>query len=176
MSKLNNKKPISTVDISDGHTQTKQKRYYYGRGNVLNVAPRGNAVYVLHNPIDSGVNVWVNRTTLTNLSKNPLVNKIILFTSVVQKLKRSAQVANSNTSGGINRKGKAQIFYGTNATIKKGGVDPFLNSLTPYETFIIPINGSTLIAPGQSRIIELTTLTGKGKCCVSFNWWETPIR
>ena len=172
----NIKIPYYTADIKDGYIQNKVGNVFRGQGEILSFGPEYNSVYVLSNPKDSNINLFLRTLMYTNLSPTSMGVNVIYYGEVNGDLIKSCNVANGNTTY-QNLKSISSIYSGSNVKINCG-VTVCTYSIQGYSTYRAPINGSLLLAPGMNHIIEVFPINCNqlGYGVVGFDWWEEPIQ
>lgn len=166
---------VYVADVRRGYVQTKAGIYY--KGTAIPVCGKANekAYFILANPEDSGVNVFLNKTLHSNLGDSPVGIRTYLCAIPKGRVECSNDITNSNTYK-CNKKSKAKIFSGKDLCIA-GGDSNYIFTVKGYETFRGSPNGCMLLAPGKCYIAELNSLIDckgiKGVC--SFAWWEEEL-
>lgn len=162
-----------SADVATGYIQTKKNQLFIGQGEVLSFDK--TAYYILRNPSDSDVNIFVRTIFLSNNSALSVSAKIIYYSKVSGDLKKSTSIASGNTYDTCpNNKGI--ILSGIDMSVKNG-VEVITHNLPPYHSYRTQAQGSVLIAPGMNHVVKITPLNcgGSGTCIVGFGWWEEPI-
>lgn len=161
-----------TADIMDGYIKVKENKVF--RSAVVEVCAENAAYFVLRNPQNSNVNVFLRTLHLTNYSSAPLSYEIYYYGDLTKKLPRT-QVVSGNTYD-TTPNNQARVYAGTNTSIVNG-VKTIIHNVPAYESYRTWAQGSVLIAPGMNHIIKVVPLTDNlnPHCAVTFDWWEEPI-
>ncbi len=168
--------PEFVCDLHNGYIQTLQACYYKGTSRILSGGSTDRSYFILENPKDSCVNVFLNKTMHSNLSSSPIAVATWLCTRVKGELRVSECIDNTNTYF-MEKPSKARILYGREIIAKEVNVNCRF-SVEPYGIFVAQPAGSILLAPGKCYIAEAQALEGGlGFDMVSsLSWWECPVK
>lgn len=132
--------------------------------------------FILANPKNSEVNLFLNVSYNTNLSEIPLQASAYYFGKIKGDLKETKKIISGNPYTKDTIKSKAKIFYGFDAELLRG-VNTYTFSIEPFSTFKDIPSGSIIIPPGYIHIVKVCSSyeNKTGLCCASFAWWEKSI-
>lgn len=170
-----NKLPMEVVDITSAGLNSKLGRYFIGKTGLLNFGSGYYAWGGLVNPIDSGVNLYIDIFTITNFSAQNLLGQIWLNADPPAQAVVSSDVTPTNQSVSSASVPKAIMKYaGYSIEPMTKGVNIFDRIVAQNSTLVSDShNGSIIIAPGGSFSIILIPLgfqyiTGT----IVLTWWE----
>lgn len=178
MPKEKNKQPIEVVNITSPALNSELGRYFIGKTGLLNF---GNGYYAwggIVNPINSGVNVYIDIFTITNFSAQNFIGEIWLNADAPKKAVVSSYVTPTNQAFSPPTIPKAVMKYASYSTdpmIK--GVNIFDRIVTQNSTLVSDShNGSIIIGAGDSFSILLRSpgfqyIAGT----IVLTWWEEKI-
>lgn len=165
------REPCYAADVGAGYHQTKAGIYYKAQAATQTGNCSDHVFFVLENPRNSGVNIFINKIVLANLSDTPLQIVSYLCGTVKDDIMLSYNVHNTNTYFCCD-KPAGKVYSGKNLNIHSEGSD-FLLVASSYQTLMGTPSGSILLAPGKCYIAKVTPLQSKEfKCACSFAWWE----
>lgn len=166
--------PEFVCDLQNGYIQTLQANYYQGTSRILSGGSMEKSYFVLENPKDSGVNVFINKTLHSSLSSAAIVVTTYLCSRVRGELRVSECIDNTNTYF-CKKSPKARIVYGREVMFKDNDANARF-SIAPYGIYTAMPSGSILLAPGKCYVAEAEALEGSlGFDIVSsLGWWECP--
>lgn len=154
-------------------------KYFVGMAEDLTFGNATNAWARLHNPPDSGVNLFVNVWTTTDISSTPYRVQIFINSEAPGIVQESSLVTSANTALNPIPKPRTRLEYavgvrglpqgGTKAFGRYGQAGTTINS-EEYGKFIIPPGGSFMVFLSNP---ETPTKPAIGK--VAFGWWEEPV-
>lgn len=173
-----NKQPIEVVNITSPAFNSELGRYFIGKTGLLNFGGGYYAWGGIVNPIDSGVNLYIDIFTITNFSAQNFVGQIWLNADPPEKSAVSSNVTPTNQSVSPPPIPKAIMKYaGYSTEPMTKGVNIFDRIVAQNSTLVSDShNGSIIIGPGGSFSIILVPLglqymTGT----VVLTWWEEKI-
>ncbi|WP_122638159.1 DUF6143 family protein [Romboutsia sp. Marseille-P6047] len=169
--------PYYVSDVCSGHIQNNENKYYRGKSEVVKLKRGVNSVVTLKNPKNSEVIVYVNNTTVANISDVVVTENIYYSASATGNLIKSNNIISSNAPYGKNTKAHSEIYYGEDIKISNG-VSTRTSMILPYSNLLGDDSGSVILYPGMEVVIELylSDSTKEGEGIVSFIWWEEPIK
>lgn len=170
MTKENRPKYVATV--VEGLTQSERCQYFIGSTQRFLFGNGKAAVVVFANPPCSGVNVYMNKISSSNLSASPVSIDIYTRAKVGGHLKRSFDIVPGDLNC-IEAKPKTQLLYGSGASILEGK-RIYVETITPFDTLRGLPSGSIILPPGTHRAYLFQTIYSQELTTVSmgFNWWE----
>lgn len=96
MPKEMSKQPIEVVNITSPALNSRLGKYFIGQTGLLNFGSGYNAWGGIINPIDSGVNLYIDIFTITNFSTQSFVGEIWLNANTPKNSVVSPTVTPSN--------------------------------------------------------------------------------
>lgn len=165
-----------TVNIPIGLYESMRGRYFLGYADNLSLSTGSSAWARLCNPRLSGVNLYLDRWSVTTVSGSPFRAQFWLDSNPPGKASNSDFITPANLSVRpvpISRAflQKASGVFGE----PDEGVEAFSRSGIPGET-LVGDEGGKLIIPPCSSIMIYVTLTDssdpQGSASISFDWWE----
>jgi hypothetical protein len=170
-----NKQPIEVVNITSSALNSKLGRYFIGKTGLLNFGGRYYAWGGIVNPINSGVNLYIDIFTITNFSTQNFISEIWLNADAPKKAVDSLNVTPTNQAVSPPPIPKAVMKYAGHSTEPMTkGVNIFDRIVTQNSTLVSDShNGSIIIGPGGSFSILLRppgyqNITGT----IVLTWWE----
>lgn len=172
------KQPIQVVNITNPALNSRLGRYFIAQTELLDFGSRYNAWGGIINPINSGVNLFIDIFTITNFSTQSFVGEIWLNANVPKNAVVSTTVTPSNQGISPPPKPKAVMKYAdyyTDPMTK--GINIFGRIVAPNSTLVSDShNGSIIIGPGGSFSVLLRPpvsqhITGT----IVLTWWEETI-
>lgn len=178
MPKEMSKQPIEVVNITSPALNSRLGKYFIGQTGMLNFGNGYNAWGGIINPIDSGVNLYVDIFTITNFSTQSFVGEIWLNANTPKNSVVSTTVTPSNQSISPPPIPKAVMKYADYLVEPMTrGVNIFGRIVTPNSTLVSDShNGSIIIGPGISFSILLRPLVSQYITgTIVLTWWEEAI-
>lgn len=170
-----NKQPIEVVNITSPALNSKRGKYFIGKTGLLNFGGGYYAWGGIVNPIDSGVNLYIDIFTITNYSSQNFISEIWLNAGPPNNAAVSFDVTPTNQAVSPPPKPKAIMkFAGFSTEPMRKGVNIFDRIVTQNSTLVSDShNGSIIIGPGGSFSILLRPngyqfITGT----IVLTWWE----
>jgi len=173
-----NKQPIEVVNITSPAFNSKLGRYFIGKTGLLNF---GNGYYAwggIVNPVNSGVNLYIDIFTITNFSTQNFIGEIWLNADPPKKAVVSFDVTPTNQAVSPPPISKAVMKYASYSTEPMAkGVNIFDRIVAQNSTLVSDShNGSIIIGPGGSFSILLRPpafqyITGT----IVLTWWKEKI-
>lgn len=172
------KQPIQVVNITSPALNSRLGRYFISQTGLLNFGSGYNAWGGIINPMDSGVNLYIDIFTITNFSTQSFIGEIWLNAAAPKNAVVSPTVTPSNQSISPPPKPKAIMGYADYFIEPPAkGVNIFGRVVAPNSTLVSDShNGSIIIGPGGSFSILLRPpvsqhITGT----IVLTWWEESI-
>jgi len=171
----NDNKLDKTVSIPYALYQSEQGNYFIGQTPILN-GENGLALAALVNPRNSGVNIYLNAITVTNLSEQRISAEIYLK----YKLKGgliSDLVSVANLSYNPDPSPKVQIKYLDTVTENTNEGIPIFTRIVPPSSTLVIDGGQIIIPPGESLVVYLGGIlpVQPDSTIVALGWWEEKI-
>jgi hypothetical protein len=170
-----NKQPTEVVNITSPALNSKLGRYFIGKTELLNFGGGYYAWGGIVNPINSGVNLYIDIFTITNFSSQNFISEIWLNAEPPKKAVASFNVTPTNQAVSPPPIPKAVMEYaGYSTEPMTKGVNIFDRIVTQNSTLVSDShNGSIIIGPGGSFSILLRppgyqNITGT----IVLTWWE----
>jgi hypothetical protein len=170
-----NKQPIEVVNITSPALNSKRGKYFIGQTGLLNFGGGYYAWGGIVNPVDSGVNLYIDIFTITNFSNQNFISEIWLNALPPKKAAVSFNVTPTNQALSPSPIPKAVMKYaGYSAEPMTKGVNIFDRIVAQNSTLVSDShNGSIIIGPGGSFSILLRPpgyqyITGT----IVMTWWE----
>lgn len=175
MPKEMNTQLTQVVNITSPALNSRMGRYFIGQTGMLNFGSGYDAWGGIINPIDSGVNLYIDIFTITNFSNQSFMGEIWLNSNTPKNAVISPTVTPSNQSISPPPTPKAVMKYADYSTAPlTRGVNIFGRIVAPNSTLVSDShNGSIIIGPGGSFSILLRPpasqyITGT----IVLTWWE----
>lgn len=167
---------ISVIDDSLYHSL--QGQYFVGNTESMTVTNNSSAWAGLVNPIDSGVNLFVNVWTVSNFGNTQIQAQIWFDSAVPNGSEKSCFVTSSNMAIRPVPRPKVQIVkaFGSSVLPPSIGIKAFERVIPSGQTVAEEENGKFIMPPGRNFAIFLT---GAGisaavpNVSVAYGWWET---
>ncbi len=174
-----NRLPCQVASMPYSLYQSLQGQYFVGYADEMFLEKDKNAWAALYNPPNSGVNLFVNVWTVTDLKEPPIRMQIWLNSRLPGKYTISNLVTPSNTALIHLPKPKTIMFEASNVTgSPEGGVKAFVRRTQPGETVVAQEDGKFIIPPGGNFAVFLSNAEGvniPSRMRVAFGWWEERI-
>ena len=167
--------PKKEVSIEYPLFESKQGRYFIGETPLLS-GTDGKALVALVNPSNSGVNIYLNAITITNILGYNLSAEIFLKSKFTGGIP-STLVSPTNIAFNPQSAPQGSIEYVPTTTQgPSDGVSIFTRVASPYSTLVID-GGQIIIPSGQSIVVYLGGLIPikPSSTIVAFGWWEEPL-
>jgi hypothetical protein len=170
-----NNQPVELVNVTSSALNSRLGRYFIGKTGLLNFGGGYYAWGGIVNPIDSGVNLYIDIFTITNYSNQNFVGEIWLNAIPPRNAAVSFDVTPTNQALSPSPKPKAVMKYaGSSSERMARGVNIFDRTVPQNSTLVSDShNGSIIIGPGGSFSILLRPhgyqyFTGT----IVLTWWE----
>lgn len=153
-----------------------QGQYFTGYADNMYFESGKNAWACLFNPLDSGVNLFVNIWTVTDLYEPPIRLQIWFNSQLPGYPVDSELVTPSNMAIYPLPKPKIRLLQASNTDGEpKGGIKAFVRRTLPGETIVAEEEGKFIIPPGGNIAVFLSNYEGvtiPSHVRVAFGWWE----
>lgn len=180
--------PVSTENTSPNYvtsipvelTMSIQGKYFLGMAEDVTFGEATNGWARLFNPPDSGVNLFVNVWTVSDIISSPTRVQIWFNSIPPGIIQESETVTSANTAIVPIPEPKVKLQYAIGVKgFPAGGVKAFGRSAPEGETINSEENGKYIFPPGGSFLVFLSNPSTPTKpACgrISFGWWEEPIQ
>lgn len=165
------------VSLPNPFAKSVEGKYFVGQTEMLTVGEGKSSWGALINPSDSGVKLFANVFTVTNLSAEPFTARIWLNAGLSGEGKTATKVSPSNTSIQPLPRPRANLKYEeSNALFPTGGVNIYNREVPPFSTIVSDEDGKYIFSPGGSFVLFLEK-TGSGLVTakIAFGWWEEKL-
>lgn len=166
------KRPKYVTTAGEGLRQSEECEYFIGSTQKFMFGNGTTALVIFLNPKESGVNVYQNKISSSNLSASPVLIDIYTKVKITGELEESFDIV----PGDLNCYGKkpnVRLLYSPDASILEGK-HIYAETITPFDTLRRQPSGSIILPPGTHRAYLFQTIYSKELTTVSmgFNWWE----
>ncbi|NCB06447.1 MAG: hypothetical protein EOM69_13120, partial [Clostridia bacterium] len=168
--------PAYVADVQNAYVQSLSGTYFGGQSREMECCASKKAYVVLHNPCESGVNLFINRVLLANLSATPLrMNEHFCVRCVDGEICHCHCVASCNMRSCERERcnrceygPRACLLCGENLSVS-GGCQTLTATAQAYETYTEQTHGSIVLTPGCYFVVEVTALEAAttGSCEVT---------
>ena len=164
--------PIETYESGIG-------KYFIGYADNLTFGSGTSAWARLYNPPDSGVNLFVNVWTVTDISSEPFRAQFWFNAEAPGTPSESDLVTPSNTAFRPLPKPRVKLQLASDVSGEPtGGIKAFVRRGQPEVTLVESENGKLIFPPGGNFLVFLSIAEGQqvpaaGR--VAFGWWEERI-
>lgn len=169
-------KPFEVVSIPNPLSKSLQGKYFAGQTESLTFSNTTNAWGALINPIGSGINLFANVYTITNLSDKPFLAQIWFNTNLPGTGTLSTKFSPANTALVPHPVPKVQVQLNQNVHgVPLGGVNVFDRIVPPGSTLASEEDGKFIFPPGGNWSLFLTAPGPEAasfSAIVAFGWWE----
>jgi hypothetical protein len=168
-----------TVNIPIELYESLKGDYFIGYADNLTLGNGTSAWARLYNPSQSGVNLYVNVWTVTDISELNFRAQFWFNATPPGTPSVSALVTPSNTAIRPIPEPKIKLQQASNVTGDPvGGVKAFVRRGEPGTTLVDTENGKLIFPPGGSFLVFLSIegnsdIAAAGR--IAFGWWEEPI-
>lgn len=157
-----------------------QGRYFLGMAEDVSFGEATNGWARLYNPLDSGVNMFVNVWTVSDIISSPTRVQVWFNSTPPGIIQDSETVTSANTAIVPVPQPKVKLQYAIGVKgFPTGGVKAFGRSAPEGETINSEENGKYIFPPGGSFLVFLSnpsTPTKPARGRIAFGWWEEPIQ
>lgn len=169
-----------TSNVPIALAKSLEGKYFLGVAEDLNFGEATHAWARLYNPPDSGVNLFVNVWTVSDVISSPIRVQVWFNSTPPGIIQVSPFVTPANTALSPLPQPKVRLEYaiGTRG-FPRGGIKAFGRSGPPGVTIESEEDGKFIFPPGGSFLVfisnpETPTQPASGR--VAFGWWEEPIQ
>lgn len=176
------------VSVPNPLYKSLQGKYFVGQTELLTFSNTTNAWGALINPKRSGINLFANVFTITNLSDQPFVAQMWFNTNLPGIGTISSKFSPTDTALVPPPVPKVQIMYNQNVNgTPVGGVNVYDRIVPPGTTLVSEEDGKLIFPPGGNWSLFLTTPTALSasttecpavsySAIVAMGWWEEKTR
>jgi len=167
------------VDVPIELYESARGKYFIGYADKLSFGNGTSAWARLYNPPNSGVNLYVNVWTVTDISEAPFRAQFWFNAAPPGTPSESDLVTPSNTAFRPVPKPKIKLQLASDVTSEpSGGVKAFVRRGQPEITLVESENGKLIFPPGGNFLVFLSLEEGyevpaEGR--IAFGWWEEKI-
>lgn len=177
----NNNSPMYYVaDIPVDLAKSLEGKYFVGMADDLRFGNATNAWARLFNPPDSGVNLFVNVWTASDITSSPFRVQIFFNSQAPGIVQESELVTPANSAFNPPPIPHVKIQYAVGVRgLPQNGTKAFGRNGTAGITINSEEHGKFIFPPGGSFMVflsnpETPTLPAIGK--IAFGWWEEPTQ
>lgn len=174
------KRPFEVVSIPNPLSKSLQGKYFAGQTESLTFSNTTNAWGALINPIGSGVNLFANVYTISNISDKPFLVQIWFNTDPPGTGIISTKVSPANTALVPPPVPKVQVQFNQNVNgVPLGGVNVFDRIVPPGATLASEEDGKFIFPSGGNWVLFLTSpgsVAVSFSAIVAFGWWEEKMK
>ena len=160
--------------VNQSYIANMEYQYFLGSTPDLNFSM--NAIIGLSNPLNSGVNLYLDTATICNLSKDLCRIERCNAYHTLEGLEQAVHISMGNLNCKPSKVPEGKLIFGMN---KKLPIEMSCGTTTlgEYETMRLREDGMIVIAPGTSHYYIVTSLIGVKRPTInmSFRWWEDSI-
>lgn len=171
----NGKQPIKVIELTNAVYQSYMGNYFLGRTDFIQFGGQYYAWGGLVNPINSGVNLFLNAYTISNFSDEPVTAEGWLSSNLPGKGIKSVYAAAGNQSISPPPIPKVEI-QDMSFVLKTpiGGTYTFVRRVEPNQTLTKhDFQGMYIIPPGSSFTLFFKSPNKEqNQVTVAFGWWE----
>lgn len=175
---INGRHLTKTVNIPIELYKSIIGEYFIGYADNLTLGNGKSAWARLYNPTNSGVNLYVNVWTVTDISPVPFRAQF-WFNATPPGTQTELTVGTpTNTAIRPKPRPKVRLQQASDVTGEPtGGVKAFVRRGQPEDTLVETENGKLIFPPGGSFLVFVTLEDDKaaGEGRVAFGWWEEKI-
>jgi len=176
---LDSKYLTKSVNVPIELYESLKGKYFIGYADNLTFGTGTSAWARLYNPPYSGVNLFVNVWTVTDVSEAPIRAEFWFNADPPGTPSESGLVTPSNTAFRPTPIPKIRLQQASNVEgDPTGGVKAFVRRAEPEVTLVESENGKLIFPPGGNFLVFLSTpefpeAQASGR--VAFGWWEEKI-
>lgn len=171
--------PMQVAEMSNSLYHSIQGQYFVGYADNMFFEADKNAWAALVNPKNSGVNLFVNVWTVTDLFEPPIRMQIWINSILPGDPFQSRLITPSNTAINPLPVPRVRLFQASNVVgDPEGGVKAFVRRTLPGETVVAEEDGKFIIPPGGNFAVFLSNPYGVNKPAsvrVAYGWWEEKV-
>lgn len=171
--------PSQVATMPNSLYHSLQGQYFVGYADNLFFESDKNAWAALFNPGNSGVNLFVNVWTVTDLYEPPIRMQIWMNSKLPGDYTISRLVTPANTAINPLPRPRVKLLQASNVSGEpEGGIKAFVRRTLPGETVVSEEEGKFIIPPGGNFGIFLSNPEGIDKPAsvrVAYGWWEEKV-
>jgi hypothetical protein len=174
-----NRTPVQVAAMANSLYHSLLGQYFVGFADNMSFGVNEYAFAALANPRNSGVNLFVNVWTVTNLNAPPVLAQIFLNSRLTGAIDESQHVTPTNTAIRPLSRPRVHLIQASNiCAAPYCGTEAYERIIPAVETVADEEDGKFIIPPGGNFAVFLSDPTGSaaktdGK--VAFGWWESPV-
>ncbi len=153
-------------------------QYFMGYADNMYFEMDKSAWAMLYNPQDSGVNLFVNVWTMTDLYEPPTRVQIWFNSRMPGDAMESPLLTTVNFTMQPQPKPKAKLVQASNVTGEPdGGAKAYARRSLPGETIVKEEEGKIILPPGGNITVFISNSEGvniPAYTRVAYGWWEEP--
>lgn len=153
-----------------------QGKYFVGYADNMYFEKDKNAWAALFNPVNSGVNLFVNVWTVTDLYEPQIRFQFWLNSRLPGNAAESELVTPVNTAARQVQSPKVHLMQASNVIgDPQGGTKGFVRRTLPGETIVGEEDGKFIIPPGGNFATFISNPEGENipaSVRVAYGWWE----
>lgn len=176
--KLTKSTPAKKINIPNPLAKSFAGKYFVGYSDDLTLGKNTSAWAGLFNPIDSGVYLFVNVWTITELLNISPIRAQIWFNAKLpgKPTTESTTITPANKALVPAPRPRIQLLKANNVVgTPTGGVKAFVRRTDPGTTQVFEEDGKYIFAPGGNLTVFLSnpeTPEESAAARVAFGWWE----
>lgn len=165
------------VSLPNPYVKSLAGKYFVGQTEELILVEGRYSWGGLINPVDSGVRLFANVFTVTNLSDESIKARIWLNPDLPGDGEMATRVSPSNTSRQSLPQPEVELRYEESTMfLPSGGVNIFDREVPPFSTIVAEEDGKYIFFPGGKFVLSLEKATsGPAKAIIAFGWWEEEL-
>lgn len=171
--------PGQVATMANSLYHSLQGQYFVGYADNMFFEKDKSAWAALVNPYDSGVDLFVNVWTVTDLHEPPIRMQIWMNSTLPGQPIVSQLVTPANTALNPLPKPKTNLLQASNVEgAPVGGVKAFVRRTVPGETVVAEEDGKFILPPGGNFAVFLSSPEGDNTPAsvrVAFGWWEERV-
>lgn len=171
--------PPQVAAMANSLYHSLQGQYFVGYADNMYFEKDKNAWAALYNPKNSGVNLFVNVWTVTDLSEPPIRMQIWINADLPGDPTKSRLVTPANTAICPLPIPKVKILQASNVEgMPQNGVKAFVRRGVYGETIVAEEDGKFIIPPGGNFAVFLSSseeTSAPFSVREAYGWWEEPI-
>lgn len=173
------KLPAQVAAMPNSLYHSLQGQYFVGYADNMFFEKDKNAWAALANPSGSGVQLFLNVWTVSDLYEPPIRMQIWFNAALPGDYTESRLVTPANTALSPLPKPQIHLLQASNVVgIPQGGMKGFVRRTLPGETVVSEEEGKFIIPPGENFAIFLSNPEGANvpaSVRVAYGWWEERI-
>jgi len=170
---------VKSVNIPMDLYQSMQGKYFIGYADNLDFGKGASAWARLLNPLQSGVNLYVNVWTVSDISGIPIRAQFWFNSTPQGTPAESLLITPANTAIRPLHQPKIKLQYATNVTGDPlGGIKAYARRCASETTIVETEDGKYIFPPGGSFLVTLSAPENPDALAagrVAFGWWEEKV-